>query len=138
VEERAAHDKRITYLGYTTPDELVKCMAAVDAVVVPSLCYENSPTVIYESLSSGIPLIASRIGGVGELIQEGKTGFLFTPGDEADLVRAIREMNKQKEMCAARAHEIQESIVPYALDKYAERLLAVLTEAMAKPRSVGK
>jgi glycosyltransferase involved in cell wall biosynthesis len=132
VEERSKHDKRIVYLGYTPQEEVLKCIAAVDAVVVPSLCYENSPTVIYEALSAGVPLIASRIGGVGELIQEGKTGFLFTPGNETEFLQAVRSLDAQKEDFAARANDMRESVSPYALNKYAERLVGVLAEAIAK------
>ncbi len=131
VEERAQHDKRIVYLGYTPQEEVMKCIAAVDAVVVPSLCYENSPTVIYEALSAGIPLIASRIGGVGELIQDGKTGLLFTPGDESDVLRAIRRMDAEKDAYATRGEVMRESIAPYVLSKYAERFVELLTEAIA-------
>ncbi len=132
VEERAKHDKRIVYLGYTPQEEVLKCVAAVDAVVVPSLCYENSPTVIYEALSAGVPLIASRIGGVGELIQEGKTGYLFTPGDEAGFLHAVRMLDARKDDFAARANDMRESVEPYALAKYADRLVGLLTEAIAK------
>lgn len=131
VEERSRHDKRIVYLGYTPQEEVLKCIAAVDAVVVPSLCYENSPTVIYEALSAGVPLIASRIGGVGELIQEGKTGFLFTPGNEVEFLHAVQSLNARKDDFAARAQEMRESVSPYALTKYAERLVELLTEVMA-------
>ncbi len=132
VEERSKHDTRIVYLGYTPQEEVLKCIAAVDAVVVPSLCYENSPTVIYEALSAGVPLIASQIGGVGELIQEGKTGFLFTPGNEAEFLQAVRSLDARKDDFAERAHDMCESVSPYALSKYAERFVGVLTEAIAK------
>lgn len=131
VEERAKHDKRVVHLGYMPPEEVMKCIAAVDAVVVPSLCYENSPTVIYEALSIGVPLLASRIGGVGELIQEGRTGYLFTPGDEADFLRVLGEMDGKKVEFAARARALRESVAPYELSKYAERFVAACTEAIA-------
>ncbi len=132
VEERVAHDKRIVYLGYTPPEELAKCMIAVDAVVVPSLCYENSPTVIYESLSVGVPLVASRIGGVGELIQHEKTGFLFTPGDEQDFLRVLQVLDAQKDDFATRSAHIRGTVAPYEITKYTERLVALLTETIAR------
>ena len=135
VEARAAADKRIAYLGYTPQEEVMKCVAAVDAVVIPSLCYENSPTVIYEALSAGVPLIASRIGGVGELIQDGKTGILFTPGDEQDLLRAMKHMDEEKAGFASRSALMRESVAPYALASYAERLITACTEAVARIRS---
>lgn len=130
VEERVRHDKRIFYLGYTPQEDVMKCVATVDAVVVPSLCYENSPTVIYEALSAGVPLIASRIGGVGELIRDGETGILFTPGDEADFLHALQRMDGEKEAFAARAPIMRESVSEYALSAYAEHLLDFLSEVI--------
>lgn len=132
VEERAKHDPRIVYLGYTPQEEVLKCIAGVDVVVVPSLCYENSPTVIYEALSSGVPLIASRIGGVGELIQDGKTGILFTPGDEESFLSAVREMDLRKDDFARQTDLMRNSVAPYAIDAYTDRLLTVFTEAIAR------
>ncbi|KKW29275.1 MAG: Glycosyltransferase [Candidatus Uhrbacteria bacterium GW2011_GWD2_52_7] len=133
VEERARADKRIMYLGYTQPEELAKCMEAVDALVVPSLCYENSPTVIYETLMAGVPLIASRIGGVGELIQEGKNGYLFTPGDSDDFVRVATEMHNRKEEFAKNRQAIRTTIEPYALHNYADWLLGEIARITGKP-----
>ena len=86
VQARADGDKRITYLGYVALDQLVRCLSVADALVVPSLCYENSPTVIYEALQAGIPVLASDIGGVGELVQNGKNGFLFAPNDTEEFL----------------------------------------------------
>ncbi len=134
VEERAKYDKRIVHLGYTPPEEVMKFIAKVDAVVVPSLCYENSPTVIYEALSIGVPLIASRIGGVGELIQDGKTGYLFTPGDEPDFLRVLRLMDNEKEQFAARAGVLRESVAPYEISLYTERLVTACIEAIAETK----
>lgn len=135
VEARAAADKRIAYLGYTPQEEVMKCVAAVDAVVIPSLCYENSPTVIYEALSAGVPLIASRIGGVGELIDDGTTGILFTPGNESDLLQAITKMDAEKDDFAARSATMRQSVAPYALASYAERLITACTEAYERVRA---
>lgn len=136
VEERAKTDKRIAYLGYTPSEELAKCMEAVDAIVVPSLCYENSPTVIYETLMAGVPLVASRIGGVGELIREGENGFLFTPGDVSDFVRALTEMHRRKDELAHRRHAIRATIEPYALSNYTQHLLADIGRVTGKPTTL--
>ncbi|MCR4312590.1 MAG: glycosyltransferase, partial [Candidatus Uhrbacteria bacterium] len=133
VEERAKADKRIMYLGYTQPEEVVKCMEAADVLVVPSLCYENSPTVIYETLMAGVPLVAARIGGVGELIQEGTNGFLFAPGDVEDFVRAATEMDRRKDELSQRRRAIRATIEPYELHYYADRLLAEISRITGKP-----
>jgi len=58
-------------------------------VIVPSECYENCPYSIMEAMSLGKPIIASNIGGIPELVHEGKTGILFNPFDSDDLCRKI-------------------------------------------------
>ena len=129
VERAAQNDKRIVYLGFTLPEELINVFSVVDALIVPSLCYENSPTVIYEALMAGVPVVASRIGGVGELIEEGKTGFLFTPGDEEAFIAALRKMNDMKEELAKNREAIRKTMDSYALDIYCARLVALCEEA---------
>ncbi len=123
IEQRSEVDKRITYLGYMPPEELIKVFGVVDALAVPSLCYENSPTVIYEGLQAGVAVIASRIGGVGELVEEGKNGFLFTPGDIDDFERAIRALDERKNEFAANRESLRSTMSEYTLDKYAKRLV---------------
>ncbi len=66
--------------------------AAMDVLVVPSIWPENSPIVIQEALQSGVPVIASRIGGMPELVQDGQNGLLFEPRDVADLERVLRRL----------------------------------------------
>lgn len=131
VERAAEKNKNITYLGYLPNEELSKVFEVADAVIVPSLCYENSPTVIYEALYAGVPVIASRIGGVGELIHEGRSGLLFTPGDRAALVQAVQQVKDAREDFASRREEIQASVADYSLDRYAIRLQEVLGVATA-------
>ncbi|KKU08285.1 MAG: putative glycosyltransferase [Candidatus Magasanikbacteria bacterium GW2011_GWA2_45_39] len=58
--------------------------------VVPSLCYENSPTVIFESFAFGVPVLASAIEGVSELIQDGKNGLTFTAGNAEGLAGGLK------------------------------------------------
>lgn len=130
TEKHASDNERITYLGYMPPEELVNVFGVVDALVVPSLCYENSPTVIYEGLQAGLPILASRIGGVGELVEEGKNGFLFIPGDKGDFLRALTLLDRQKDDFAQRREEISKTVADYSLPKYAERLEGQCAEAI--------
>ncbi len=138
VKTRAEADKRIVHLGYMVPDELMKCYSVADALVVPSLCYENSPTVIYEALNAGIPVLASRIGGVGELVREGDTGYLFAPGVVSDFLRVVAELDAKKDDFAKRRDEIARSVAPFSLDKYAERLLTLADHIMPPTKVVNE
>lgn len=129
VDAKAAHDKRVVYLGYISLEQLVNCLGVVDALIVPSLCYENSPTVIYESLNAGVPVIAANIGGVGELIQEGTNGYLFSPGSREEAIEAIAKLRQEKDRFAAAQEEIRATVAPHELKKYTQRLVAFAQRA---------
>ena len=84
----AKDDKRIIFLGNLNKQELEKEMKQSDALIVPSLCYENSPLIISEARNLGLLVIASRIGGIPEAI--GKNDKLFTPNSAQDLFLKIK------------------------------------------------
>jgi glycosyltransferase involved in cell wall biosynthesis len=62
---------------------------AAECLVLPSLS-EGFPTVVGEAMACGVPVLASRVGGVTELVEEGRTGWLISPGDNAGLCAALR------------------------------------------------
>jgi len=84
----ASFDKRIIFLGHAASEIVKKNMAENNCLIVPSLCYENSPTVIYEANEIGLPVIAARIGGIPEIVFD--QDLLFTAGDENDLIEKIK------------------------------------------------
>jgi glycosyltransferase involved in cell wall biosynthesis len=61
-----------------------------DLLVVPSLWPENSPLVIHEAFLAGVPVVASRIGGIPELVADGVNGVLYDPASPAALAGALR------------------------------------------------
>lgn len=89
----ASADARIKFLGPLSYEETEKVKAASDCLIVPSLCYENSPTTIYGAQAAGLPVIASRLGGIPELMK--KDDRLFAPGDENDLREKILLMTEK-------------------------------------------
>ncbi|MFY0038682.1 glycosyltransferase, partial [Acinetobacter baumannii] len=62
------------------------------ALVVPSLWYEGLPMVVAEAFAAGTPVIASRIGALAHLVEDGVTGLLVAPGDPAALAEAIERL----------------------------------------------
>lgn len=84
------NDTRIKLMGEYNNNELPNILTNIDIVVVPSLWFENSPLVIQEAFMAKIPVIASRIGGIPELITHDINGLLFNPGDETDLKNKIQ------------------------------------------------
>lgn len=71
------HLNNIEFLGYKSGDELHHLVRYAYFIIVPSEWYENNPLTIIEGYSASTPVIGSRIGGIPEIIIDGKTGFLF-------------------------------------------------------------
>lgn len=84
---RAANHVR--YLGSVGQDVIRDEMASASALVIPSVWYENFPRTLVEAFASGVPVIASRIGALATIIEDGVTGMLFEPGNDADLKRCL-------------------------------------------------
>ncbi len=95
LKNMADNDKRITFHGYRESEELFNFYKKANITIVPSICYDNSPMVIYESLMQGTPVIGSRIGGIPELIEEGYNGFLFEPDNIDELEKILSNLTKR-------------------------------------------
>ncbi|MCG6533148.1 MAG: glycosyltransferase family 4 protein [Syntrophales bacterium LBB04] len=83
---------RIHFLGFQSGVTLTQWIGEALFSVVPSRWYDNAPLSIDESFLYGTPVLASRIGGISEQVQEGVTGKLFEPDSIADLVQKMDEM----------------------------------------------
>ncbi|HDQ04175.1 MAG TPA: glycosyltransferase family 1 protein [Deltaproteobacteria bacterium] len=79
----------IELLGYKSGDELKHIIRQARFIVVPSEWYENNPMSVIEALAYGKPVIGSAIGGIPEIVVDGKTGFLFEPHDKEALKEKI-------------------------------------------------
>jgi glycosyltransferase involved in cell wall biosynthesis len=78
-------DPRVTFHGPFEPARLGSVLAALDVLVVPSLWYENTPFSVLEAQCAGVPVVASDLGGLAEIVVEGKSGLLFPAGDARKL-----------------------------------------------------
>jgi glycosyltransferase involved in cell wall biosynthesis len=82
----------VNLLGYKTSEEIAGFYRNSSIVVVPSLSPDNLPTVCIEAMAAGKPIIASRIGGLPELIDDEKTGLLVPPEDPEALAKSIERL----------------------------------------------
>ena len=73
-------------------------MGESGVLIFPSTWYEGLPRTIVESFAKGTPVIASRLGSMTELVEDGRTGYLFAPGDAAELADRVR----RKWLCQSR------------------------------------
>ncbi len=121
----------VTALGLTDCVEIVdqvanermlQEIAAARAVVLFSR-QENAPTIIAQAMAAGKPVVASRVGGVPEMVNDGETGFLVSSEDESALADRLARVLADQPLCRRmgdRAHEI-------ALNRFAPRAIAELT-----------
>jgi glycosyltransferase involved in cell wall biosynthesis len=113
--------------GALAGDAVPEALAALDVLVVPSVWYENAPLVISEAFALGLPVVASRLGGMAEMVTDGKNGILFTPGDAADLARVLADLASGRPAL----DDLREGIpLPRTLDEDAADLLALYRELL--------
>lgn len=82
---------RVRFTGYLSQDAVAKELKSADIAVLPSFA-EGVPVFLMEALASGTPVIATQVAGVGELVEDGKSGRLVPPGDIDSLTDAIRTL----------------------------------------------
>ena len=103
-------------------------------LVVPSIWYEGLPTVIPQAMLRGKPVIASRIGGLSHVVQDGVTGRLFRMGDAEDLASCVQALWADEEARTRMGRAAREEAAhEYSLDRYYQRLENVFTSAISRP-----
>lgn len=80
--------ERVTLVGQILPDAVPGFLSASDIFVLPSY-HEGMPCAIVEAMSCGLPIVATRVGGIPDIVQDGKTGLLINPKDSASLADAL-------------------------------------------------
>jgi glycosyltransferase involved in cell wall biosynthesis len=121
----------VEFLGYMDKEDLVPLVRNSMFVVVPSVWYENFPYSVLESFALGKPVIGSDIGGIPEMVQDGRTGFLVKPHDSqtlrARMLRLAGDAALRREMGrAARARVERE----FSADIHYDRLTALYEKVL--------
>ncbi len=129
-----ARHPHIRFAGPLAYDQVGAALHRLDALVVPSLWYENSPLVIQEAYVVGVPVIASRLGALIEKVQEGQSGRLFPAGDSGALAALLTELSAHPEQLTALRQGITppptvEAHAAAVLDRY-EQLLGRVDKAV--------
>jgi glycosyltransferase involved in cell wall biosynthesis len=96
----AAGDPRIRFYGFVEGAERIRLLSTADCLVLPSLWPENAPVTIQEAFQFGPVVIASRIGGIPEMVRDGVNGLLVEPGDEAAIAAAIERLHQSSDLLA--------------------------------------
>lgn len=106
----ARRDPRIRFHGFVTGAEKDRLLRSADVLLFPSRCWEVVGLVTLEAFAHGVPVIASRTGGIPEFIEDGRTGLLVEPGDATALANQMLRLSTNRdviegmrEACRARA-----------------------------------
>jgi len=119
---------RMSFLGFR--DNIYDYLAHIDALLMPSL-HEGLPYTLLEAMSMGLPVLASRVGGLEEVLEDGVTGLLFPPRSPASIAEACRCIAGDREFAAglgAQAALVQRQ--SYTLESMLKQYANVYAEAM--------
>ena len=125
VRRMGVSDK-VVFLGWR--DDIPEIMQVLDVFVLPSL-NEGMGRVLVEAMAAGKPVVASRVGGILDLVKEGQNGFLAEPGDEKGLAIAIKKLLEDKKMRDEMGKRGREIAQDFSVEKMIEKV-DVLYEAL--------
>lgn len=123
----------VKYVGFQTGKALEDLVAGALFTLHLSIWYENCPLALLESQSLGTPVLCNRIGGIPELVEEGRTGILndtFTPVAYAEKIRALYA--DKPLLAEMSAHCIQKKDRMMTLERYCDQLLSLYGDVVKK------
>lgn len=117
--------------GQQSPPAVLEAMRRAAFLVMPSICYEQFPRTLVEAYACGLPVIASRLGPLAELVEHGRTGLLFEPGSSVELATQIRYASTHpQEMRIMGENARAEYVARYTPQRNHEQLMEVYSAAI--------
>ena len=115
--------------GFRT--DLDRLLPSLDALVLPSYS-EGLPNVVLEAFAAGVPVVATAVGGIPEIVADGENGYLVPPGDATALAARMRDLlgsrSRRREMGQRGKERVQEEYTFETQARAYARLFAVLTD----------
>ncbi len=135
VENAAASNPVIRFRGRLNHEEVLEEIGSARALVLPSLWFEGFPRAIVESFAKGTPVIASGIGSMAEIVEDGRTGLLVLPGHAHQLADAVERLTRGDEWRPMRTAARAEFTAKYTADVNYEILMSIYREAIDAVRA---
>jgi len=130
-------ESHVTFLGHRSRAEVLELLQTSTLLVVPSHWCENSPVSCYESLLAGLPMVASNIGGIPELVRDGITGLLVEPRSSEDLASKLVRLLQEKELHGRLSENCKQAAHQYSdLASHLKLIEDVYEEVLDKGRPV--
>ena len=139
VEEAAANDARIQWLGRKSAEEVYRLLGEAMFLVLPSQCFENFPRVVVEAFAKGTPVIASKLGAMAEVVDHGRTGLHFAPSNAVDLAAKVEQLSADpSELNRMRSAARQEFERNYTAQSNYQTLMAIYQLALGADARNGR
>lgn len=132
---RAKRLDRVRFWGRVDHDQMPRVFAETDVLVLPSIWPENQPVSILEAMASGVAVIASDVGGVRELVEDGVTGKVFQAGDVSGLAECIACLAEEPDLAVAYGEAARRRVSPYSVEAHARELVSVYEKVKRRGRS---
>ncbi len=122
----------VVFRGRLDRGQMLEFYRNARAFVLPSICFEMCPLVILEAMAMGLPVIASQTGGLGELVDDGDTGFLFERGNAGELAHRLRQLWNGPALCSRLGQRGRvKAMREYSETVFTDRLFGYYDQALA-------
>jgi glycosyltransferase involved in cell wall biosynthesis len=132
LTDRLGLRSRVTFLGFVGHDRVPALLRGADVLVMPSR-YEELGTAMLEAMHCGVPVVATRTGGIPDVITDGVNGLLTQPGDAADLARALDRLLAEPALGRRLGACGRLRAAEYGWDRLAGQVLDVYRSALVSP-----
>lgn len=129
--------ENVNYEGAFMPLDLAKILSGADVVVIPSTG-ENYPLIIQEAFSANVPVVASRVSGVPEIVHNGKNGFLFEPENTRELAKKIEKIVRKPKLIDKFSSNIKKRKVTKTIEDNCLELDKIYFEIRGKKRKIDR
>lgn len=122
----------VSFTGKVPNEKVSEYMAASDVFVLPSLS-EGFPMVILEAMASGLPIVATKVGGLPEIIEDGENGFLVQPKNPQQIAERVLLFLNNSELAEQISKNNQQKAKEYSWENIAQRLEDIYYSCLSKP-----
>ena len=135
LRERAANIPNIEFLGFIEPEKLRSIRREASFTIAPSICWDNLPISVLESVVDGVPVVGANIGGIPEIVVHGVNGILFEPGDSDSLGKKVNYLFKDPDLIESlgrNARRIAENL--YSPEEHIKKLESLYARLIDQKR----